>query len=74
MIRLSFTSLNLSMSYLPLRFVGLDNFSDILGDEDVWISNAPRNNVTRIDPATNRVVETIAVGADPCSGLAACWS
>src|ERR1700747_447471 len=36
MIRLSFTSLNLSMSYLPLRFVGLDNFSDILTDDDVW--------------------------------------
>ena len=36
MIRLSFTSLNLSMSYLPLRFVGLDNFNDILTDEDVW--------------------------------------
>src|SRR6185295_12149898 len=37
MIRLSFTSLNLSMSYLPLRFVGLDNFSDILSDEDIWV-------------------------------------
>ena len=37
MIRLSFTNLNLSMSYLPLRFVGLENFSDILSDEDVWI-------------------------------------
>src|SRR5215510_7860483 len=36
MIRLSFTSLNLSMSYLPLRVVGLDNFTDILTDEDVW--------------------------------------
>ena len=36
MIRLSFTSLNLSMSYLPLRFVGLDNYVDILTDEDVW--------------------------------------
>ena len=36
MIRLSFTSLNLSMSYLPLRFVGLDNYSDILTDEDIW--------------------------------------
>ena len=34
MIRLSFTSLNLSMSYLPTRFVGLDNFNDILTDED----------------------------------------
>ncbi len=36
MIRLSFTNLNLSMSYLPLRFVGLDNFIDILTDEDIW--------------------------------------
>src|ERR1700747_3032185 len=36
MTRLSFTSLNLSMSYLPTRFVGLDNFNDILTDEDVW--------------------------------------
>jgi multiple sugar transport system permease protein len=36
MIRLSFTSLNLSMSYLPTRFVGLENFNDILTDEDVW--------------------------------------
>jgi multiple sugar transport system permease protein len=36
MIRLSFTSLNLSMSYLPIRFVGLDNYVDILTDEDVW--------------------------------------
>ena len=35
-IRLSFTSLNLSMSYLPLRFVGLDNFRDILTDADIW--------------------------------------
>src|SRR6202142_2004184 len=36
MIRLSFTSLNLSMSYLPTRFVGLDNFNDILAHDDVW--------------------------------------
>jgi multiple sugar transport system permease protein len=36
MIRLSFTSLNLSMSYLPIRFVGLDNYVDVLTDEDVW--------------------------------------
>ena len=40
MIRLSFTSLNLSMSYLPMRFVGLDNYVDILTDEDVWIPPA----------------------------------
>ncbi len=28
---------HLSMSYLPLRVVGLDNFTDILTDEDVWM-------------------------------------
>ena len=36
MIRLSFTNLNLSMAYLPLRFVGLDNYTDILTDDDIW--------------------------------------
>jgi virginiamycin B lyase len=40
-------------------------------DEDVWISNSPKNTVTRIDPKTNRIVEHITVGAKPCSGLAA---
>jgi virginiamycin B lyase len=40
-------------------------------DEHVWISNSPKNNVTRVDPQTNRVVESITVGARPCSGLAA---
>src|ERR1700733_12478054 len=37
MIRLSFTSLNLSMSYLPLRLVGLHHYTDILSDDEIWI-------------------------------------
>ena len=40
-------------------------------DESVWISNFPRNTVARIDPKTNKVIEMVAVGAKPCSGLAA---
>jgi virginiamycin B lyase len=40
-------------------------------DEDVWVSNKPKDSVTRMSPATNKVVETIAVGRRPCSGLAA---
>jgi YVTN family beta-propeller protein len=40
-------------------------------DDHVWISNSPRNSVTRINPATNQIVATITVGARPCSGLAA---
>jgi len=40
-------------------------------DEHVWISNSPKNNVTRIDPKTNKIVENIETGKRPCSGLAA---
>jgi virginiamycin B lyase len=39
-------------------------------DEHVWVSNSPKNTVTRIDPKTNTIVDTIAVGKKPCSGLA----
>ena len=38
--------------------------------ESVWISNKPRNTVARLDPATNKVADTIPVGKAPCSGLA----
>ena len=40
-------------------------------DDSVWVSNAPKNTVTRIDPNANRIVATISTGARPCSGLAA---
>jgi YVTN family beta-propeller protein len=40
-------------------------------DESVWISNEPKDSVTRIDPKANTVVETITPGKRPCSGLAA---
>jgi virginiamycin B lyase len=38
--------------------------------DSVWISNKPKNSVTRIDPKTNKVAETVEVGKAPCSGLA----
>ena len=37
-------------------------------DEFLWVSNAPKNNVTRIDPKTNRFVKSISTGARPCAG------
>lgn len=40
-------------------------------DKHLWISNSPKNNVTRVDPKTNTIVEHIDVGKRPCSGLAA---
>ena len=38
--------------------------------DSVWISNKPKNSIARIDPKSNKVVDTIAVGNKPCSGLA----
>lgn len=39
-------------------------------DESVWISNKPKDNLTQIDPKTNRIIATIATGKGPCAGLA----
>jgi virginiamycin B lyase len=39
-------------------------------DDSVWISNKPKDSLTRIDAKTNKVAETIAVGKGPCAGLA----
>jgi len=39
-------------------------------DEAVWVSNRPKDSVVRLDPKTNTVAATIAVGKGPCSGLA----
>jgi virginiamycin B lyase len=40
-------------------------------DEDVWISNKPKDSVARLNPKTNTAASTIQVGKRPCSGLAA---
>jgi len=37
----------------------------------IWISNARRGNIARIDPGSNRVVAHVAIGEFPCSGLVA---
>jgi YVTN family beta-propeller protein len=63
---------------IPIERLTPDQIYDIPGvpdwlaiDEHVWVSNSPKNTVSRIDPKTNKVVATITVGKDPCSGLAA---
>src|SRR5258706_16197110 len=40
-------------------------------DEDVWISNKPKDSVAGLNPKTNTAAATIQVGKRPCSGLAA---
>jgi len=42
----------------------------IVPDEAVWISNKPKNSVSRLDPKTNLVSAVVATGQGPCSGLA----
>jgi virginiamycin B lyase len=39
-------------------------------DKEVWVSNAPRSTVSRMDPRSTAAT-TFAVGKNPCSGLAA---
>ena len=40
-----------------------------IGDS-VWISNKPKDILSRLDPRTNKVVATISTGKAPCAGLA----
>jgi virginiamycin B lyase len=62
---------------IPMSSLKPDAVFEVPGNPDwsaagdsVWISNKPKNSVTRIDPKTNKVVDTITVGSKPCSGLA----
>ncbi len=41
-----------------------------IAEDSVWISNKPKHTVSRIDTKTNKVVVTVHVGKQPCSGLA----
>jgi YVTN family beta-propeller protein len=41
----------------------------VSGYRSVWVANAPKESIQRIDPLTNRVIAAIRVD-DPCNGLA----
>jgi virginiamycin B lyase len=43
----------------------------VLTEDALWVTSAPKNTVHRLDVNTNRVVAAIEVGKKPCSGLAA---
>jgi YVTN family beta-propeller protein len=43
----------------------------VVTPDAVWVTNAAKNTVHRLDAKTNKVVATIEVGKKPCSGLAA---
>jgi len=43
----------------------------VVTDDAVWVTSAPKNTVSRLDAKTNQVVAVVTVGKKPCSGLAA---
>ncbi|HLK21170.1 MAG TPA: hypothetical protein VKT81_19600 [Bryobacteraceae bacterium] len=61
---------------IPITALKPDAIFEVPGSPDwiavgdsVWISNKPKDSVARLDPKTNKVADTIAVGKAPCSGL-----
>lgn len=42
----------------------------LVTDDAVWVASTKPNAVLRIDPATNRVLATVKVSGEACSGLA----
>ena len=62
---------------IPMSRLKPDAVFDVPGDPDwiaidesVWISNKPKDSLTRIDPKTNKIIEVVPIGKRPCAGLA----
>jgi len=57
----------------PIAVFPVDGSPDwqVVTDDAVWVTSAKTNTVRRLDPKTNKVVATVDVGSQPCSGLAA---
>ena len=57
---------------IPITRLKPDHVFDVPGvpdwlaiDTHVWVSNYPKNSVTRIEPVANKIVEAITVGKNP---------
>ena len=55
-IRLSFTNYKSNLGHLPIKFVGLANYVDILTDEDVWHEHAGDGAFRRLSIALQVVI------------------
>jgi virginiamycin B lyase len=42
----------------------------VVDQDSVWVSNKPKDSVSKFDAKTNKIAETVKVGSKPCSGLA----
>src|SRR3954464_8974220 len=45
----------------------------VVTEDAVWVSNAPKGTVHRLDVKTNTVTATVEAGKRPCSGLVAAF-
>lgn len=57
----------------PLATFNVEGAPDwmVITDDAVWVTSAPKNTVTHLDPRKNFIDAVITVGKRPCSGLAA---
>jgi streptogramin lyase len=55
----------------PIATFAIEGAPDwmVITDDGVWVTSAPKNTVTRLDPDTNFIAAIIPVGKKPCSGL-----
>ena len=56
---------------IPVKTFAIGGSPDWIAiDKDIWVSNKPQSIVTRIDPTSNTIAQTITGFNKPCSGLA----
>ena len=60
-------------SIKPIATFAVEGAPDwqVITDDGVWVTSAPKNTVTHLDPDQNLIKAVIHVGKKPCSGLAA---
>lgn len=56
----------------PLAVFPVEGVPDwtIATPDAIWVSNKPKNSISKLDATTNTVTATVTVGARPCSGIA----
>jgi virginiamycin B lyase len=56
----------------PLAVFPVEGVPDwtIATPDGIWVSNKPKNSISKLDAKTNKVTLTVTVGQKPCSGIA----
>lgn len=56
----------------PLAVFPVEGVPDwtVATPDAIWVSNKPKNSISKLDAKTNTVTATVTVGSKPCSGIA----